>query len=201
MGALRDDRDANAILAESGEEALRAMLDGAIKTPGKKKPKESTPEEKLKTVDKLLRTAIECADEDYAAAKALYALGRIDAARLEEKRKASGRAWGFEYADDPKPSEDPGKTYETPPNEESARGSARRQPPPATVNSDKDAVAELPDGYRYNDGTIEYSVEDKDGTEWRFPVFCGRISRRDTQSGRQGLGVGPAHKNAGCKVE
>lgn len=106
MGALRDDRDANAILMESGEDALRDMLEGAIKTTGKKKPKERTPEEKLKAVDELLRNGIE------------------DEAAREEKRKAAGRLDGFSYyGDEPgetdkKPSEAPGKTDETPPNED-----------------------------------------------------------------------------------
>ena len=148
MGALRDDRDANAILAESGEEALRDMLDGAIKPPGKKKPKERTAEEKLKAVDGLLRNGIEdeaaalarleAADADYTAAWWQHACREIDAATLEEKRKlvekltALWRALRSDIKDAPdpgeKPSEGPDKTDETPPNAGNGRDTGETPP-------------------------------------------------------------------------
>ena len=157
MGALRDDRDANDILMEDGEEDLRAMLDGAIKTPGKKKPKERTPEEKLKAVDELLRNGIEddaareekrqAAMQDFLAATRLHMRGEIDAATLAEKERAYNAAWGFDCDDDPKPTEDPGKTDETPLDDgEASNGQDTGEPPPNEGNGEHDE-----NGDRFNE--------------------------------------------------
>ena len=56
---MSHDRDPSDFLMDGDGRGLLAALDGAIKTPGKKEPKETTPEEKQKAVEKLLRTGFE----------------------------------------------------------------------------------------------------------------------------------------------
>ena len=108
---------------QEGAAALDAAIDNARVFPAKEKTKGSTPKEQQKVVEKLLRNGIEdaaareekqqAAMRDFLAATKLHMRGEIDAATLAEKEKAYNAAWGFDCDE---PSEDPGKTDETPPN-------------------------------------------------------------------------------------
>jgi putative DNA primase/helicase len=106
---------------------------------------------------------------------------------IDALRRLAEEARAAPPSDDPGNGEydEAGKRFdETPPNEgEATDGQGWKE-------SDKDVVAELPDGYRYNDGTIEYSVPTKDGLLWF--LLCSAVEFLAVTRNPEGKGWGLA---------
>ena len=109
---------------------------------------------------------------------------------IDALRKLAEEAYAVQPGDDPgHGAGDPGPGN----SEYDEAGDRFDEPPPneGEQGAEENGVAELPDGYRYNDGTIEYATTDEEGnTIWHF--LCSAVEFRAVTRNPEGKGWGLA---------